>query len=423
MAYNINELIKTTAETDARIKEGIERYRKGDFVLHVAPGEKITVRLAKHKFRFGCNLFMLDEIPDDPVKNEIYKEKFSELFNMATLPFYWNSTEPREGETRYDIGSERLYRRPPIDLCMKFCEEHGIEPREHALCYEHMFPDWLKESPVDDIRRHLEKRMQEISERYADRIRTIEVTNEMFWDNGLTAYYKDPAFMDECYHLAEKYFPNNELAINEWSGVWESAGLPWDSYASLIENVLRGGGRIDAIGFQYHMFYRSEDYFNKTRKIFDLAQLTRIMDNYARFGKPMQVTEVTIPCYAEQAEDEESQADVIERLYSLWFSYPNMEQIIYWNLADGYAAFTTPGNMTEGENYFRGGLLRFDMSEKPAFKRLRHLITEVWTTNETITADENGVARFRGFYGEYDVSVGGRNAHISLCSDGEEATV
>ena len=229
--------------------------------------------------------------------------------------------------------------------------------------------------------------------------------------------------MDFCFKTAEKYFPHNTLAINEWSTLWEAPETPWDNYASYIENELLRGGRIDAIGMQFHMFHRAERYFDATRKFYDLAQLFRTLDNYARFGRPMQITEVTVPAFTADAADEESQADVLERLYSLWFSYPNMTQIVYWNLADGYAAFTTPGNMTDGENYYRGGLLRFDMSEKPAYRRLRHLITEVWTTEETVTADDSGAAHFRGFYGEYEVTVGDRCAAVSFDRDGKEVAV
>ena len=107
----------------------------------------------------------------------------------------------------------------------------------------------------------------------------------------------------------------------------------------------------------------------------------------------------------------------------MWFSHENVSQIIYWNLADGYAAFTTPGNMEEGENYYRGGLLRFDMSEKPAYKRLKHLIKEVWTTNEELTADENGEVQFRGFYGEYEVTAGGKTYQVNFDTDGKKAVL
>ena len=185
---------------------------------------------------------------------------------------------------------------------------------------------------------------------------------------------------------------------------------------------MKGCG-IDAIGAQYHMFQRAEKYFSDTRRFYNLPHLFDALDNYGRFKKPIEITEVTIPAFTQDAADEESQADVLERLYSVWFSHENVSQIIYWNLADGYAAFTTPGNMADGENYFRGGLLRFDMSEKPAYKRLKHLIKEVWTTNETLSVNENGEVSFRGFYGEYEVTVDGKKYRVNFEENDKEAVL
>ena len=425
MAYDINELILTNEETNERIKEGIEKNRKGNFTLKTTlkAGETVSVKLKNHKFRFGCNMFMLDEIQDDKEKNETYKEKLKQLFNLATVPFYWDATEPEEGKTRYAKDSEKIYRRPPADLCVEFCEKNGIEPREHALCYDHFFPNWLKGKSDEEVKAHLEKRMKEISDRYANKINTIEVTNEMFWGSSVTNFYFSPDFMEWCYKKASEYFPNNKLCINDWTAVWESTPCPWNNYYVLIENLLLKGCRIDAIGLQFHMFHLAEQYFNNTRTEYNLPHLFNALDNYSRFEKPIQVTEVTIPAYTQNDADEQSQADVIERLYCLWFSYPNVEQIVYWNLVDGYAAFTTPGNMEEGENYYRGGLLRFDMSEKPAYKRLKHLIKEVWTTNETLRTNDNGEVSFRGFYGEYEVKIGEKTYTVDLDKDGKEATL
>lgn len=422
MAYDTKKLIVSDEESERRIREGIERNRKGNFTLKTSlrAGEKVHVKLKNHKFRFGCNLFMLDEIPDDKGKNEQYKEKLAALFNMATLPFYWDATEPEAGKTRYGKDSEKIYRRPPADLCVEFCKEHNIEPREHALCYDHFFPAWLKGKSDAEVKAHLEKRMKEISSRYADKIPTIEVTNEMFWDSGTTDFYFSPDFMEWCYKKAAEYFPKNELCINEWAGVWDTRAVVCDPYYLMIENLLLKGCRIDAIGMQYHMMHRKERYFDATRKTYDFSHLFRTMDLYSRFDRPIEITEVTIPAYTTDAADEESQADVMERVYSAWFSHEKVKQIVYWNLADGYAAFTTPGNMTEGENYYRGGLLRFDMSEKPAYRRLYHLIKEVWTTDETIEVGASGEAKFRGFYGEYEVLADGKTYTVMLGEDGRE---
>ena len=395
-----------------RVQSGIESYRKGNAGITVKDRDgnpvsnvKIRVTQKNHEFKFGANLFMLDELETDE-KNRIYKQRFADVFNMATLPFYWDATEPERGKTRYEKDSEKLYRRPPIDLCLEFCEQNNIEPREHALAYEHFFPDWLKEATVFEAKAQVQKRFSQIAERYRDRIPTIEVTNEMEWDEGKTVLYNQPDYIEWCFKTAETYFPANQLVVNEWTGLpWGDRCRTSDKYYSYIEANLLKGARIDAIGMQFHMFYSKEEEYRQTRPYYDPGKLYAHMDLYSNFVKPLQVTEVTIPAYSNDPEDEAIQAELIEYLYSVWFSHPNMEQIIYWNLVDGYAAFAKQGDMTQGENYYYGGLLRFDMTPKPAYYTNKNLIEKKWHTEETIITDESGTAGFRGFYGMYELEL------------------
>ena len=162
-----------------KVNEGIEKYRKGNGRIKIVnkdgtpiSGAKISLVQNTHEFRFGANIFMLDELETEE-KNKKYKAYFSEVFNMATLPFYWTSIEPKRGELRYEKNCAPYYRRPSIDLCMEFCRENGIEPREHGLAYEHHFPGWLKGATTDEVKRELERRYKEISERYADKILSV----------------------------------------------------------------------------------------------------------------------------------------------------------------------------------------------------------------------------------------------------------
>ena len=404
-----------------KINYGIEMYRKGylnitvkDSEGNVIPGAKVKINQKTHEFKFGANIFMLDELETDE-KNEKYKKHFAELFNMATLPFYWDALEPEEGHPRYAKDSEKIYRRPAPDLCVEYCEEHGIEPRLHCLSYDAFFPKWLYDADVHTIKKALEKRYKEISERYADKIPTIEVTNEMEWRTWKTAFYTEPDFVEWSFKQAEKYFPANELTINEHAPLpWEDRCLPSDKYYAYIEANMLKGARIDAIGMQYHNFFKRELEYEKTRIRYNPELLYKHMDLYARFGKPLQVTEITVPAYSWEAEDEEIQAEILEKLYKIWFSHPNMEQIIYWNLVDGYAHLWDPspekikasqGDMTLGENKWYGGLFRFDMTPKPAYFMLKNLIKNEWHTEAETVSGADGVARIKGFYGTYDVEI------------------
>ncbi len=405
--------------------EGIEKYRKGDATFKVVdkngntlPNVKVKVSQSGHEFRFGANIFMLDEL-ETPEKNEIYKKTFPEFFNMATLPFYWNSIEPVKGSPRYHIGCEKMYRRPPIDLCIDFCREHNIEPREHALAYEQWFPEWLKGASTEEVKTELERRYREVSELYADKIPTIEVTNEMFWAKGSTDFFTDPDYVNFCFKLARKYFPNNILCINEATEfIWKEAEDSNGKYYDYVKENIEKGAPIDAIGLQYHMFYRAEHEYGATRRTYDPENLYRTLDRFGAFGKDIHLTEITIPAYTDSPEDEELQAQIVENLYTIWFSHPKMTQIVYWNIVDGYAHVwgadpvkirETQGNMAIGENYFRGGLLRFDMSPKPAFNRLKHLIKELWHTDESLVTSADGMASLRAFYGSYDIEIETQN--------------
>ncbi len=417
----LNLFEEQKAFVDEKVAYGIEHYRKGDARLTVTdkdgkpiPGAKVSLKQTSHEFRFGANIFMLDELETEE-KNEKYKKYFTDLFNMATLPFYWDGLEPERGKPRYAKDSPKVYRRPSPDLCIEFCEKHGIEPREHALAYDQFFPKWIKELSVDEVKELLKKRYEEVSKRYADKIPTIEVTNEMSWANGKSKFYDENEYVEWCFNLAREYFPDNQLVINDTTNLsWNDRGRATDKYFAYIEANLLKGAPIDAIGMQYHLFNRREAEYEATRRTLDPTALYRHMDLYSSLGKPLQITEVTVPAYSWETDDEKIQAEIIEKLYSIWFSHPAVEQIVYWNLVDGYAHLWDPdpqkiaasqGDMTLGENYYYGGLLRFDLSPKPAYNKIRELIKERWHTEAQTSTNEHGSAEFRGFFGKYDVTV------------------
>ena len=411
---------------DARVKAGIEMYRKGDTRVRVldkegnpVQGAHIEARQTRQAFKFGANLFMIDEL-ETPEKNEIYKKKFPELFNLGTVPFYWCDVEPEEGKLRYAADSPRIYRRPAPDLCVDYCRKNGIEPKLHCLNYDYFTPLWARTLPTPVLKEKLLKRFREISERYAKAIPMIEVTNETF-RLPCTDFYCDDDFVEWSFRQAEKYFPTNELVINEGDVQWNcgDAHTNRNPYYMQIERLLRENVPVQGIGLQFHSFFRREQEAEKLthpRGRYNPEYLCRILDKFEQLHLPMQITEMTIPAYSRDEEDEAIQAEILRNVYSLFFAQKGMEAIIYWNLPDGYAYKAEPGDMTCGENYFHGGLIRFDMSEKPAFKTLKQLIKQDWMTNAALTTDENGFATLRGFHGEYELKVHAGEKTVSSCA-------
>ena len=220
--------------------------------------------------------------------------------------------------------------------------------------------------------------------------------------------YFAPDFMERSFAMAERYFPENELICNEGGEPFRGFfAFNRDKYFMQVERAMLKGAKIDTVGFQYHVWSDPASEEKIVAKQFDPVNMYRVFDTFGTLGTKFQMTEVTFPCFDPfSKEAEELQAEVLKNLYTIWFGVPEMEAIIYWNLVDGYAHNAEPGDFSNGENKLAGGLMHFDVTPKPALKTLRKLFNEEWRTNLEAETNESGAARFKGFYGNYDIEVG-----------------
>ena len=410
-----------------RIRNGIEHYRKNfvEFAVTDAqgnpvPGAHISLKQKTHDFQYGANLFLLDELESEE-KNARYKELFAKNFNMATLPFYWYSLEPEQGKPRYAADSPKYYRRPAPDLCVDWCEKNGVTPKAHCLNYDKYSPRWLPRD-LAGVKRFMEKRMRECAERYAARIPCWEVTNETLCgevdlpERRSTVLNRESDVVEWSFAMARKLFPNNELVINESTDfMWGRFNYNRTPYYMQIERALNNGASIDTIGMQFHMFFPEADEVEKAEPLYDPERIYAVMDRFADFGKPFQITEISIPAYHESEADEDLQAEIIKNLYSMWFSHPMMETITYWNTVDGYA-YANPAQNNRDENVYKAGLIRHDMTPKAAWNTIGQLFQKEWHTECETRTNDYGFARARGFHGEYDaeISLGEKNVRRSV---------
>ena len=209
--------------------------------------------------------------------------------------------------------------------------------------------------------------------------------------------------MEWCFKTAAKYFKANKLVINETHMyVWESFKKSRSAYYMQIENALLKGCRIDGIGIQAHATWGMDmkKIAERGRFQYNPRFTFEMLDTYAELGRPIQITEITIPAFSEDPGDEAVQAEIVRNLYSVWFSHKAMEAIIYWDLSDAYT--WQPASF--------GSFLRRDMSPKPAYDVVRDLFGREWRTNFERDA-AGGQLSFRGFCGTYEVEAtsNGRN--------------
>jgi GH35 family endo-1,4-beta-xylanase len=249
--------------------------------------------------------------------------------------------------------------------------------------------------------------MRQLAERYRNRIEDWEVINETLipFQSRNHAIFREPDYPEWSFDLAKEFFPDNRLLINEaTSWIWgKDFNYSRSQYYLLIQRLLKMGVPIDGIGMQFHMFYKQQEEETVTPAFYDPRRIYDVLDCYERFQKPIQITETTIPAYSENPADEETQGEIVRNLYRMWFSHKAMESIVWWNLVDGYAYVRDSSEWNE--NIYYGGLLRHDLSPKPAWHIIRDLITKEWQTKITLFSGDSDQVRFRGFYGNYDIEI------------------
>ena len=359
----------------AATQASIETHRKTDVVIRIldssgraVPDTKVSVEQTGHDFLFGCNIYGFDQFRDED-QNAAYKQRFAELFNYATVGFYWRWYEPQRGKPKYAY----------TDKIVAWCQGHGIRMKGHPLLWgaEAGVPAWSPGQPAAEIQR---QRVTDIMQRYRGKIEFWEVVNE-------PAHVAEPK-IDEPYRWAREASPDDCLIINDYHVLAD--GCP--AFFRLLTAAKQKKLPFDGIGIQAHE--------PRTMR-FPLDRVQEILDQYATFGKGLHITEFTPASSGQKITgshrdgvwDEAAQAEYAVKFYRVCFAHPAVQAITWWDLCDHGAWL--PG----------GGMLRADMSPKPVYEQLWRLIHEEWKTCATGPPGHDGRFAFRGFLGKYRLMI------------------
>ena len=382
----------------------IQKHRMGEVVVTVMDSSgkpvddaEVTVQQTNHAFLFGCNIFKLDNYKDDQ-ENRVYEELFAGLLNYATLPFYWGSFEREPGEPAY----KRL------DWMAKRCQELGILTKGHPLAWHEVVPAW---APTDMtvLEDRLRNRVTDIVKHYRGLVDIWDVINEATVservDNPVGKWvkkYRDDVCVGLTLDWACEANPDALLLVNDFN-----ISPAYEKQLESLKNMQKPFG---AIGIQSHMHSKN----------WELSRAWEVCETYKRFGLPLHFTELTVLSghlktdsdwhkrhtdWPTTEEGEKGQLEYVQKLYRLLFSHPSMEAITWWDFPDG---------CWQGAP---AGLVRADLTPKPIYHRLLEMVKgEWWTENEGRT-DGSGEYRFRGFCGQYSVTVRGAQEAFTLSQD------
>jgi GH35 family endo-1,4-beta-xylanase len=404
---------------DARIRQ----VRSADvtLTLHDREGrplanEDVVVAQRSHRFGFGCNGFEAVPLanaelaPDAAETAQAALAKWLDLFNAATLPFYWGRFEPQRGHP----DTARLRK------AAAWFVERGCRVKGHPLCWHTITADWLLDLPDDEIVEAQLDRIRRDVAAFAGLVDSWDVINEVVimptfdkYDNGISRMCRrlgQAGIVRATFDAAREANPSATLLLNDFDVSF--------AYEELIERCLEAGIAIDALGIQSHMHqgWWGEE---KTRDV---------LRRFGRFGLPLHFTETTLisgrlmPPEIEDLNDyqvddwpstpdgEARQAEEVVLHYRILLSDPAVESITWWDLADGQW-LNAPS-----------GLLRRDGTPKPAYEALHRLVKgDWWLPPTTLRTGDDGTLHFSGFLGDYTLLSRGRTVGLHLDRPGAVA--
>ncbi|MDD4515501.1 endo-1,4-beta-xylanase [Massilibacteroides sp.] len=405
------------------IDKNIEKYRKANGEISLTdlnPGTDVKIEQISHHFLFGAHIFNFDQLGADDL-NKKYKDLYGTLFNSATIAFYWKTFEPEPGKPRYKTENideasywnklsepwkEFHWRRPSPEKVIEFCEEKGIQMHAHPLIWGNTrwnHPEWISKEPnnVNQMERLFEKRINEITTYYKDRLPSWDIVNESVDPTpGKPRYGVIPEdYTYKSFKWAEKGFPSSVMFnIND---SWRTV------YPPFIKGLIDRGAKIDVIGLQMHIFSNAE--CGRIAKGEDVIangtswqpkNVIGYLEELDKLERPIHLSEITIPAPGKDDKSEKIQAIMAQNMYRLWFSWPSIFRITWWNVVDDCGAAGEPTT---------SGLFNRQMQPKQAFHALNNLINNEWKTNITIKSDKTGKIKFRGFKGSYRITWKDKN--------------
>lgn len=379
----------------------IERYRKGSLSVQVTDrrgrplsGARVSVRMKRHAYEFGS--FAEQPILANTPDGAKYREWFLKLYNKATCPMYnadWGWESPQSRKDYLGIA--------------EWLQKNRIPTKAHVLIYpgwQFMPTRWKSlEKDPPALRQAIYAHIREIMAATARfRFAGWDIINETRDLRDLPAVFGSDVIYADIFKQARAANAHSRFFINE-NTILTNGGqteLQQEIYERMIRYLLDQGAAVEAIGMQGHM----------GESLTPPERVVQILDRFARFKLPIQITEWDLP-----TRDEITQAAYTRDFMTAFFSHPATTGFTMWGFWEGHMWQPL------------GAMIRKDWSLKPNGRAYLDLVYREWWTNADGKTDRRGGYAVRGFLGDYAVTVThrgkSRTVPVSLKRPGTRVTI
>lgn len=399
----------------ARSDETIAQHRRRPLTVRVVdsggdpiPGADVHIEQTRHHYLFAniiANGFYPGYMPPigrrpaipQGTRAQVLNDMLA-LYNGITLENAgkWAILQPEDAPPDYAMA----------DWIVDWARAHDLTVKGHTLIWGNLredrgdtasqgVPGWVYERDLEGeaLAELLEDHIRETVTHFGEAVQLWDVVNEALHCH----YYEErlPDYVERAFRAAREYAPWAVLILNEYNVI---SGSDFDAFIDQVKGLLDAGAPVDAVGVQVHEW--------RKRPILTPDDLYARFDTLAEeTGLPIYVSEFSIEAGTVlngRVVDEDYQAALYEMVHRVCFGHPAVAGITTWGFWD--ASIWQKG----------AGVLREDLSHKPAYDALHHLIKDEWWTSADWVTSADGTA-------SGEVTAGDYGAAVSL--NGEEVPV
>jgi GH35 family endo-1,4-beta-xylanase len=320
---------------------------------------------ARRRQSGGFTRRVLGQAVDGRPPSEAYCKRLAAVADFAVLPFTWRLIEPAEQRFDWKV----------LDTWVEWLTKQRIPIRGSDLvCFsEQSLPDWIYiyEHDFEAIRDLIYEHVRRVISRYAPYVHGWDVVSGIHAHNSLSFSFEELLELTRmATAIARQLAPRNPLSIDlcaPWGEYYarNQRTIPPHLYADM---VLQSGIQFDAFGLRLHFGVPRDGFFVR-----DMFQVSSIIDRF-NIGKPLHISAVGVPSVTKSGTDssagqdggdwhgpwtEAQQARWLREFYRIALAKPFVDTVTWRPFCDRDPYFLA-----------HGGLLRADLSPKPAYEEI-----------------------------------------------------
>jgi GH35 family endo-1,4-beta-xylanase len=359
-------------DLEARVRHSNDSLAETMWAGELAALDRAHYRISRQGARPG---FLVGAYSYPFAKSEEHRRLFTDLFNEMTLALYRRGTD----KPYFRPGVEREEGKPDYSLAdwtLGKIADTNITVKGHPLVWFALpgLPEFLRTKTWDGVKQSCREHVFRTVGRYKSRIHFWDVMNEAN-DTANLLGYTHAQLLEltrlgaEATRAADPTACRVVNANTTWSEYILSRHTPdgakmWSAF-NYFTAVKEAGISYEALGLQL---------YNPKR---DMLEIERQVERFFVFGKPVHITELGVSSSSEPDPrtqvppspdvwhgtrwTEQVQADWVEQFYTLCYSKPEIDAVIWWNVSDPSL-------------YANSGLLTDDLRPKESYHRLLGLV-------------------------------------------------